>query len=321
MFGPNVTTTIASNQTVWAPSSTSTELSGQSWYVTYGDGSFAGGSVWTDEVGLGAVKVPQASIEIADFASGTFDAPSSGILGLGFDSNNMGNASQEMIQLTLTCCFLVSPNQQPTIFTTLITSGLISRPVVAADLKHNAPGSYTFGDTPWWQHSGSITYTSTDPSDGYWMITPLSYSVSGGKNTTITTTTTSLRGAVDTGTTLILIDDATAAWYWGQVSGAVLDVDNYGGWIFDCNETLPDFKLVIGEQGKATYTATVPGAYMNYAPLPQQNKCYGAMQPLFNQIPFNVYGDILLKSVFVVFDRGTTANQKPRVGFADKSGY
>ena len=217
----------------------------------------------------------------------------------------------------LTCVFLVTPTQQPTIFTTLITSGLISRPVLAADLKHNAPGSYTFGDTPWWQYSGSITYTPTDASDGYWMITPLSCSISGTNKSA--PGKTSLRGVVDTGTTLILIDDATAEWYWSQVSSAVLDVDMYSGWVFACNETLPDFKMVIGEPGKATYTATVPGTYMNYAPL-QQGKCYGGMQPLFNEIPFNVYGDILLKSVFVVFDHGAEA-QGPRVGFANKSGY
>lgn len=115
------------------------------------------------------------------------------------------------------------------------------------------------------------------------------------------------------------MNDEIASTYWKQVPSAILDFAFFGGYIFDCNETLPPFKLLVGEKGKATYTLTVPGDYMSYAPL-GAGTCYGAMQPTFGQIPFNIYGDVFLKSAFVVFDRGSNG-QSPRLGFADKGMY
>ena len=212
------------------------------------------------------------------------------------------------------------PNKQKTIFTDLIDQGLISSPVFCSDIKHNAPGCYTFGEIPWWQYSGAITYAPADPSEGYWIFSPLGFGVGGNSSIGLNSSTTSLlRGVVDTGSTLIIIADEIASTYWKQVPSAVLDFAFFGGYIFDCNEKLPAFKLLVGENGKATYTVTVPGEYMNYAPL-GGGTCYGGIQPTFGQIPFNIFGDVFLKSCFVVFDRGTD-DDPPRMGFANKGLY
>ena len=48
--------------------------------------------------------------------------------------------------------------------------------------------------------------------------------------------------------------------------------------------------------------------------------CYGGLQynEDFSSIPFSIWGDVFLKSVFAVFDRGSNGNP-PRLGFANKA--
>ena len=66
---------------------------------------------------------------------------------------------------------------------------------------------------------------------------------------------------------------ATKAYYAG-VRGAKLD-RTQGGYTFPCSAILPDFSLVIG--GK---TFTVPGSYINYAPVSAAaTTCFGGIQP------------------------------------------
>lgn len=47
----------------------------------------------------------------------------------------------------------------------------------AVALKHHASGSYDFGYIDKSKHTGSITYTPIDDSDGYWMFTAAGYSI------------------------------------------------------------------------------------------------------------------------------------------------
>ena len=135
-------------------------------------------------------------------------------------------------------------------------------------------------------------------------------------------------GIADTGTTLMLLSDAVVAAYYAQVRGATNN-PNAGGYIFPCNAVLPSFTVVIGG-----YRAVVPGSYINYAPVSRTSKsktfsdacemiiadmscsvCYGGIQS-DNGIGFAIYGDVFLKSQFVVFDRTQSV---PRLGFAKKA--
>lgn len=52
--------------------------------------------MWKDNITIGSVKVFKTAVEVAEFAGGRYDAPSSGILGLGFDKNNAGKSYTAM---------------------------------------------------------------------------------------------------------------------------------------------------------------------------------------------------------------------------------
>lgn len=183
----------------------------------------------------------------------------------------------------------VSPKKVKTFMTNAIAAGL--EPVFTADLKPGEPGSYDFGQIDDSKYSGDITYVDVDNSQGFWAFTP----------------DDSDAGIADTGTTLMLLGDDTCSNYYQQVSSAQ---QSQGYYVFDCSETLPDYTVTIsGTQ------FTVPGSNMNMGD-DGNGQCLGGMQP-DDQIGQAIYGDVFLKSVFAVFDLGTTGS--PRLGFANKA--
>lgn len=109
----------------------------------------------------------------------------------------------------------------------------------------------------------------------------------------------------DTGTTLLYLPNSIVNAYYSQVSGAAYN-SRQGGYIFPCSANLPDFNVAIGG-----HTFTVPGSYINYAPL-STTTCFGGIQS-DSGIGFAIFGDIFLKSVFAVFDQ---TQSSPRLGFA-----
>lgn len=175
----------------------------------------------------------------------------------------------------------------------------LASPVFAAVLKHNAPGSYDFGFIDSSKYTGKLTYTDVDNSQGFWGFTADSVSVGDSK---VEAAGGSVQGIADTGTTLLLLDDSTVSAYYKQVQGAQ-NSQSQGGWVFDCSATLPDLKVTIG-----SYTATVPGKYLNYAK--QGGQCFGGLQSA-GSIGTNIFGDVFLKSQYVVFDA-----EKNQLGFA-----
>jgi hypothetical protein len=111
----------------------------------------------------------------------------------------------------------------------------------------------------------------------------------------------------DTGSALLLLPDAVVLAYWTAVAGAVNDTSN-GGYVFPCNATLPDFIFGIDE-----YRGRVPGRYLNFTTVDDTGTtCFGGLQSS-GRIGFSIFGDILLKSQFVVFDAGNS-----RLGWAPK---
>lgn len=89
LFG-NKTQYLAPNQTKYEPGSTATKLPNETFYILYGDDSFASGPVYKDTVTVGSLKVPDQAVEVSNSGSGSYTAPMSGIVGLGFDSGNQG---------------------------------------------------------------------------------------------------------------------------------------------------------------------------------------------------------------------------------------
>lgn len=230
-------------------------------------------------------------VEFARTVSGfnTADAPEDGLLGLAFDSINT-----------------VSPRQASTFLTTAINQGL-PRALFTSLLKRNAPGLYTFGAIDTTQFTGSVTYTPVDASSGFWLFEPAGIIIG---NTEFTANPPSfLSGIADTGTTLLIAQPEIAEAYYSFVPGAVFS-NTFGAYVFSCSAALPDFALDIG----GTYAAVIPGSFINFGVI-QGNTCFGGIQP-GGGLPFNIYGDIFLKSQFVVYDRSQAS---PRIGFAPQA--
>ena len=230
-----------------ADSSTAKLLPGETWNISYGDGSGASGNVYSDTVSVGTTQVTGQGVETAESVSSEFeeDTDSDGLLGLGFDSINT-----------------VTPTPQKTFFFNALPN--LAAPLFTADLMKGAPGSYDFGFIDSTKYTGSITYVPVDTSMGYWQFTGAGYAV--GSSAFVSS---SIDAIADTGTTLLLVPQALVTAYYKQVSGAKYDASQ-GGYVFPCSDTLPSVTLGIGSYDAVvpgSYDAVVPGTYLNYAPI------------------------------------------------------
>ena len=262
------------------------KLSGYTWDISYGDGSGASGTVYRDTVTIGGVTYSSQAVEAATSVSSEFtsDTDTDGLVGLAFNSINT-----------------VSPQQQKTFFSNVASS--LAAPILAANLKYHAAGEYDFGFTDSSKYTGSISYTNVDSSQGFWGITVSGY------GTSPSTTSTSFSAIADTGTTLMYLPNAVLTSYYSKVSGAK-NSNTYGGYVFPCSATLPDFYLKIG-----SYTARIPGKFINYAPADNAGTtCFGGIQSN-SGIGLSILGDVFLKSQYVVFDLSV-----PRLGLAQQAG-
>jgi hypothetical protein len=226
-------------------------------------------------------------VEAATSVSSEFtqDTASDGLLGLAFSSINT-----------------VSPTKQNTFFDNVKPS--LPSPLFTVDLKYHAAGSYDFGYIDSSKYTGSITYVNVNTGNGFWEFTGNGYAVGSGSFVS-----SSIDAIADTGTTLLYLPAAAVKAYYAKVSGSQ-NSNTYGGYVFPCSATLPSITLGIG-----SYRAVVPGQYVNYAPVQTgSSTCYGGIQSNAG-IGFSIYGDIFLKSQFVVFSGAST----PQLGFAKKA--
>ncbi|KAM0425753.1 hypothetical protein ACHAPT_009001 [Fusarium lateritium] len=293
-----------------AESNTSKQLDGASFQIQYGDGSAAAGHVVTDTVSIGGLAVKAQAVEVADEVTESFLQQQNldGLVGLGFSSINT-----------------VQPEKQKTFFAG--TNAQHGNTLFTADLQQDAPGKYNFGFVDKSAFTGDIAFTDVDSSSGLWTFTSTGFSV--GKDAL---SQTPLTGIADTGTSLLLLPGEVNQAYYSQVKGAQLD-QAAGGFTFPCDSDLPDFSFGVGKAA-----ITIPGAFMNFAPVPGSataglNKrryrhkfsglkaaaagqasgmCFGGLQSS-DSAGINIFGDVALKAAFVVFDGGNS-----RIGFAKK---
>ncbi|CAF9918929.1 MAG: Type I transmembrane sorting receptor [Alectoria fallacina] len=287
VFSTELPASEQSGHTLYNPakSTTSKVDSGETWDISYGDGSGASGNVYFDTVKVGATTVTSQAVEAAESVSAEFesDTASDGLLGLAFDSINTA-----------------SPNQVATFFENAIPT--LAAPLFTANLKKGEPGNYNFGYIDSTEYTGSITYVAVNTANGFWEFTGNGYAVGSGSFVS-----SSIDAIADTGTTLLYLPAAAVKAYYAKVSGATNSASQ-GGYIFPCSATLPSITLGIG-----SYKAVVPGTYLNYAPA-TGSQCFGGIQSNAG-IGFSIYGDIFLKSQFVVFNGAST----PELGFAPKA--
>lgn len=196
----------------------------------------------------------------------------------------------------------VVPQKQKTFFDTVKST--LAKPLFAVDLKKGAAGTFDFGYIDSSKYTGSIVYTSVDSGSGFWRFTAGGYSVGSGTPTSGSVGS----GIADTCTSLMYLPASVVSAYYAKVPGASY-VSQEGGYTFPCSTTMPNFNIDIG--GK---TFVVPGSYINYAPADKAGTCFGGIQSK-SGIGYNIFGDIFLKSVYVVFDQTTGSS---RLGFAEK---
>lgn len=261
-------------------SKTFAPLDGQTFKISYGDGSGASGIVGTDTVDIGGATVTKQAIEMATYVSQSFtaDTGSNGLVGLAYSKLNT-----------------VKPNQQKTFFDNIMTT--LPDPVFTADLRPNAVGAYEFGRVDSTKFNGSLNWAAVDTSSGFWQFSSTKFQV--GDNAPVDAPNG--KAIADTGTTLMLTSPAIVNEYYSKVQGAVND-PQVGGVTFPCNSQLPDLKVDVG----GNYMATVRGSDINFAPVDNAGTtCFGGVQAI--QSPLQIYGDILFKSQFVAFNNGNNS--------------
>ena len=253
---------------------------------------------------IGATTVTGQAVELASTISTQFqqDTNNDGLVGLSFD---IGNTVRPVKQKTF------FSNAKPT----------LAAPLFTVNLKKGTPGSYDFGFIDSTKYTGAITYVNVNTGNGFWEFTSNGYAVGSSAFTS-----TSIDAIADTGTSLLYLPTTVVSAYYAKVSGASYS-SAQGGYIFPCTATLPSITLGIG-----SYRAVVPGSYIIYAPVSGSSKllqssrnggegfankitaCFGGIQRNTG-IGFSIFGDIFLKSQFVVFSGAAT----PQLGFAKKA--
>lgn len=177
----------------------------------------------------------------------------------------------------------------------------VSLPLFTADLRAQSPGTFTFGHIPRSSYLGSLSYTKlTPPRSSYWQFTVAGWSVGSGRSASSGSGTPrrAFTAIADTGTSLALLPRKVVDDYYSCVPGAGYDA-RWAGVVFPCGVELPDWSFLLAEDG---YKGVVPGRYMRYVKV-NGTFCFGGMQSS-EGIGFGIFGDVVLKAQFVVFDVG-----------------
>ncbi|KHN95535.1 aspartyl protease [Metarhizium album ARSEF 1941] len=308
VFSGDTNASEVNGQTLYQPggSSSAEKQEGETWAIHYVDDSTSGGIVYTDVVTIGGVSVDGQAVESAQNVSQSFssDAQNSGVLGLAYDQGNT-----------------VRPDKQKTWFSNVLPS--LAQPLFTVRLRHQAreyrplcatwqtradqpaAGSYNFGYIDESQYTGNISYTDASTDDlGHRLFSSTGYAVGNGSFDA-----TAFKGTADTGTSLLVLPLPAAGTYWAAVPGAQrTSLPNNAGyvWLFPCDAALPDFVFGVGPSGRIT----VPGKDINFG-VNDGLTCIGGIGYYSGLNGLAIFGDVALKSAFVVFDDGNN-----RLGWA-----
>ncbi|PLW52503.1 hypothetical protein PCANC_10616 [Puccinia coronata f. sp. avenae] len=282
----------ASGHAVYDPkkSSTAQEIPNGTWKISYGDGSSASGVIYRDDLKIGDLHCSEQGIEVAQKLSSSFlnSQGSDGLLGLAWPQINTANPQQK------------TPMQN------MIEKRITDEGLFTVCLKHDVDGKgfYSFG-TVCAEEAGvsekDIAYTPVDNKQGFWAF-PSTKAKIGDDEMELSENV----AIADTGTTLALVSEAVTTALYKKIPGAVLD-RSQGGYIYPADAEVPDIQLAVGDN-----MYTIPGKCLAYGP-PEKGMVYGGIQSRGNN-PFDILGDIFLKSVYIVFDQ-----KNVRIGVAQRS--
>ncbi|KAH9939961.1 acid protease [Amylocystis lapponica] len=247
------------------------------WNISYGDGSSASGEVYSDTVSVAGVTITGQAVEVAQKLSSSFlqDGGNDGLLGLAWPAINT-----------------VQPQPVATPVENMITKSLINPPVFTVKLGHGTETSfYSFGFIDTTVTSNPIAYTPVDNSQGFWQVSSTSYSLNGQQ-----TERSGNTAILDTGTTLCLVDDDVLESIYNKIEGAKYN-SQQGGWVYPSSATIPEVSFAIGD---TSYTVNAVDFAFGDA---GDGYTFGGIQSRGN-LDFDIFGDVFLKSVYVVFNQG-----------------
>lgn len=283
----------ASGHNVYDPSksSTSKEITGSSWRISYGDGSSASGVVYQDDVKIGDLTCTKQGVEVATRLSSSFlnSQGSDGLLGLAWPKINTAKPQQK------------TPMQN------MMENNITDKGVFTCCLRHDKDGKgfYSFG-TVLAKEAGveeeKIEYTPIDNSQGFWAF-PSEKAIIGDQTVELKSNS----AIADTGTTLALVSDDVVTALYKAIPGAKLD-NNQGGYVYPVGAKVPDIQLAVGDK-----MYTIYGKDLAYG-APEKGMVFGGIQSRGSN-PFDILGDIFLKCVYVVFDQ-----KNVQIGMAQRPG-
>ncbi|KAF2734982.1 acid protease [Polyplosphaeria fusca] len=257
-------------------------MDGAQFSISYGDGSGAAGIVGTDKVDIGGVSVDNQAVELATAVSASFvqDTNTDGLVGLAFSQLNTVNDGTKK-------------TPQKTFFDNVM--GDLDMPVFTADLDPDGTGVYEFGKIDATKFTGDMQWVAVNTTSGFWQFESSSFAVDGK----VAQNPNASPAIADTGTSLMLVDQAVAEAYYSQVQGAQED-QQAGGFVYPCNAKLPDMSFAIG----ADQMATIPGNQVTFAAVDDANTtCFGGIQGN-GGAGIQIYGDTMFKAQFVAFNGG-----------------
>lgn len=267
------------------------KVEGSQFKISYGDGSGAAGTVGTDTVTIGGVKVEAQTIELATAVSQSFveDTNTDGLVGLAFSSLNTVNDGTKK-------------TPAKTFFDNVMND--LDLPIFTADLDPDGTGVYEFGKIDATKFEGEMTWIPVKADTGFWQFPSTKFAIGDQQFEN----PQGSDAIADTGTSLLLVDQAVAEAYYSQVKGAQLNAQ-VGGFIYPCAAELPDLSVAIGD----SYMAKIPGSAVTFATVDKANTtCFGGVQG--NQgAGLQIFGDTMFKAQFVAFNGG---NQS--LGFGEK---
>ncbi|EPS43906.1 hypothetical protein H072_2030 [Dactylellina haptotyla CBS 200.50] len=304
---PDDTLKKASGKSVFDPDQSSSYKAkdGYTWNIHYGDGSSASGTVGTDYMTFGGLTIESQAIELANNLSDSFQqGQGDGLLGLAF--SNINTCSPDSV-LTPVDMLIQQANipASAELFTCKLGSWRDKY-----DEPDHGESFYTFGyiHQPTLDYCGatvsSIDWAKIDSSKGFWQFKSSSISING-KTKKRPSSNISI---ADTGTTLVLLDDASCDAIYKTIPGAQY-IAELPGYIYPASVTesqLPVVKIDVGGKSFAIQKEDLGFADVG------QGYVFGGIQSR-GTLPLDILGGTFLKGQYAIFDAG-----KKRLGLVPR---
>ncbi|EFQ31616.1 eukaryotic aspartyl protease [Colletotrichum graminicola M1.001] len=278
-------------------STSSQEVSGATWSVSYGDGVTNSGKVYLDTVRFGLLtdnnrfNIINATIQsVVNVGQRWAVEPQiSGVLGI---AKNRPSSVQPSRPSMLD---LLKPE--------------LHFEWIGIDLRHESnKGFFSFGYA---MGTASINEKPMDSEEGW------SFQISKTRMSTMDggvwfRFSSPFTAIIDTATSFLMLPPSLVVKYYSEIPDSALDPD-LGLYIFPCSlaSGIPDFQFI----SAGGYVGTVPKEHINLGPVPgNTDKCYGGIQKSSdaNRV---IFGSVALKSMYVQLNYGA---QGSYVGFGDK---